>query len=361
MKTLLFTLEYPPFLGGIANYYGNLAKYWPLEEEITILNNNDGQLDAGKGLLSWWPAYGELKRKLRSSKIDYVLVGHILPLGTVTYVLSLFRPLKYAVFLHGLDWTSALRYRRKRFLVRLIIKRADKIICANSYLAEKVKDFYPKGTEKISVVNPGIDSNPPEIDPQDLEKIKKEYELEDKVVLFSLGRLVERKGFDQVIKTLATLDSEYLDKIVYFIAGQGLAEDYLRKLIPSFLYSKINFLGSLSKYKKWLWLKQADIFLMPARDIDGDFEGFGIVYLEANLSSCPVIAGRSGGIKDAVIDNYSGLIVDPLSISELRKALIKLIDNPDLRKTLGEQGYQRARHDFNWEKQVKKLMEIIKD
>ena len=44
MKTLLFTLEYPPFNGGVANYYGNLAKYWPINEFLKILNNNNNEL-----------------------------------------------------------------------------------------------------------------------------------------------------------------------------------------------------------------------------------------------------------------------------------------------------------------------------
>ena len=96
MKTLLFTLEYPPFNGGIANYYGNLAKYWPISEELKVLDNNRNELlvKEKNGFLSWWPAFFVFKRRLDKEKPDYVLVGQILPLGTIVYFWSLFKPIK---------------------------------------------------------------------------------------------------------------------------------------------------------------------------------------------------------------------------------------------------------------------------
>ncbi len=360
MRTLLFTLEFPPFKGGVANYYGNLVTYWPIDENLWVLDNQQGRLQRGSGFLAWRYAYGALKRKVNKSKIDYVLVGQILPLGTVTALLSLFQPLKYAIFLHGMDLSYALKIRRKRLLAKFILRRADKIICANNYVATKVIDFYPAGQEKITVLNPGIVIGHPNIDSQKLQKLSDIYHLENKINLFSLGRLIKRKGVDQVIRALAEIPESLLNNLVYFIAGSGQAEDYLRALVPPKLNSKIIFLGNLSETDKWLWFKKADIFLMPAREIAEDFEGFGIVYLEANLSSLPVIAGRSGGVADAVIDGYNGLMVDPENIISIKEAIIKLATNADLRQELGEQGRIRAIKNFNWEKQVSKLLKIIK-
>lgn len=361
MKTLLFTLEYPPFNGGIANYYGNLANYWPLGENLVILNNNQGELVPRRGFLAWWPAYGILKRKITKSQIDYVIVGQILPLGTVTWLLSFFQPLKYAIFLHGLDLTCVLRSPRKKLLARLILKRSTKIIAANSYVAAKVEEFYPAASEKIVLVNPGIPAGAPLVNPLDLQELKTSYNLEGKIVLFSLGRLVRRKGFDQTIKALAQIPKPLINNLIYFIGGIGPQEDYLRHLVPARLAKQIFFLGELSEKEKWNWLKQCDIFIMPARDIDGDFEGFGIVYLEANLSSKPVIAGNSGGVSDAVIDGYTGLVVDPEDLDTLRQAIIKLATDQDLRIKLGDQGLARAIREFNWEYQAAKLAKIISE
>jgi len=360
MRTLLFTLEYPPFKGGVANYYGNISQYWPINETLLILDNNHGELIADrKTWLAWWPAVFTFYRKIRRSRIDYVLVGQILPLGMIACFWSLFKPFKYAVFLHGMDLSYALRVKRKKWLTNLILQRADKIITANSYVAEKLKEFNFNLAKKIAVINPGIGSGTPEVDRYDLRAIKEKYNLEDKVVLFSLGRLVRRKGIDRTIKALTRIPEPLINKITYFIAGVGPKEEYLRQLVPLEFLKKIIFLGEISDGEKWAWLSLCDIFIMPARDIKGDFEGFGIVYLEANLFGKPVIAGDSGGVRDAVVDEHSGLIVDSDKTSEIKKAIVKLVENESLRQKLGRQGRERAIKKFNWERQVEKIFNLI--
>lgn len=361
MKTLLLTLEFPPFRGGVANYYGHLAGYWPLGESLIVLNNNKRELiNRGHGFLTWWPAIWAVKRKIKTSKIDYILVGQVLPLGTVAWLLSLFRPVKYAVFLHGMDFAFALKTPRKKWLTGLILKRADKIICANSYVAKKTGEFYPAGSEKIAVVNPGIIPGAPAINPSDLAEIRTKYSLKGKIVLLTLGRLALRKGVDQTIKALKKIPKPLIDNLIYFIAGAGRNEEYLRRLAPPKFKKKIIFLGELAEDEKWTWLSLGDIFIMPAREIAGDFEGFGIVYLEANLCGKPVIAGDSGGIRDAIIDGYNGILVDPEDEISVKQGIIKLASDAELRKKLGRQGRERAIKEFNWEKQISKLMKIIK-
>lgn len=360
MKTLLITLEFPPFKGGVANYYGNLVKYWPVSEKITVLNNEQKILDSGHGFWSWRRSLGVLRRQIKKDRVDYVLVGNILPLGTAAALISLIQSLKFGVFLHGLDWTYAVRNQWKRKLVKFIIRRSDRIICANSYVAEQVADFYPQESEKIVVINPGVSSPAPLISSEEIKKLDEQYHLYDQTVLLSLGRLVKRKGVDLVIKALASLPLKEQENLLYFIAGQGPDEAYLKQLVPAALKEKIIFLGALEDKDKWLWLHRADIFLMPARNIEGDFEGFGIVYLEANLSGRPVIAGRAGGVTDAVIDGQTGLLVDPENEADLSQAILRLVADTNLRNRLGRQGRDRAIKEFNWDQQIKRLVDIIK-
>jgi len=361
MKTLLFTLEFPPFKGGVANYYGNLAKHWPLGEDLLILNNNKGELTRPRKFLNWWPAIGMLRRKIKNAKINYVLVGQILPLGTVAWLLSFFCPFKYAVFLHGMDFTYALKTPRKKWLAGEILKRADKIIGANSYVVKTAREIFPGVKGKIAVVNPGIAGDTPPINPADLAKLENNYGLAGKTVFLSLGRLVKRKGTDQTIAALAQIPEALLADLVYFIAGDGPEETYLRRLVPSPLEKKIIFLGELSEDEKWLWLARTEVLIMPSRNIEGDFEGFGIVYLEANISGKPVIAGDSGGVRDAVIDGHNGILVDPEDINSVKEAIIRLAGDAALRKKLGVQGRDRARREFSWEKQTAKLVNFIKN
>jgi phosphatidylinositol alpha-1,6-mannosyltransferase len=144
------------------------------------------------------------------------------------------------------------------------------------------------------------------------------------------------------------------------MAGRGPREACLKSLVPLELTRKIIFLGELSENEKWEWLNLADIFIMPARDIIGDFEGFGIVYLEAALCKKPVIAGNSGGVNDAVVSGKTGLIVDPENIKDISLAIEKLVTNSDLRIELGKNGQERAWRDFNWEKRITEIAKFIK-
>ena len=158
MNTLLFTLEYPPFRGGVANYYGNLIKHWPRQNNIFVLDNNSSQLINNQlPFFKWLPAVGRLAKSIKKNKINHILVGHILPLGILAYFLSKLFKIKYSVVLHGMDFTCALRKPRKKILTKTILKKSQNIICANSYVAKLVKEFIDSDhKDKVRVVNPGI-------------------------------------------------------------------------------------------------------------------------------------------------------------------------------------------------------------
>ena len=125
--------------------------------------------------------------------------------------------------------------------------------------------------------------------------------------------------------------------------------------LPEEIKKKIIFLGQITDDDKWAWLELCDIFIMPSRNINGDYEGFGIVYLEANLAGKPVIAGDSGGVRDAVINNINGLLVNPENAQEIAAVVIKLASDAKLRQDLGSQGKRRVVENFNAKKLVEKL------
>jgi phosphatidylinositol alpha-1,6-mannosyltransferase len=361
MKTLLITLEYPPFNGGVASYYGLLVKYWPKTESIEVLDNNKGELFSGNLPLPWFKAVKTLFLKRKKKEFDYLLVGHILPLGTAAFLVSRFLPFKYSVVLHGLDFSSALKSKRKRLLTRLILKRSHKIICANSHVAYLVSEFNKRLKNKIVVQNPGIENvKLPDLSSEEKKDLRKKYNIcQGDICLFSLGRLVLRKGFDKVIEALVDFP---INNIKYLIAGVGEQEGYLKNLVKvRDLSDKVIFLGNVDENKKWQLLQLADIFIMPARQIGVDFEGFGIVYLEANLASKPVIAGISGGVKDAVVHNQTGLLLNPENIEAIREAILCLTRDQELRFKLGKNGRDRALRDFSWEKKAGQFLKTIKN
>lgn len=358
MKILLLTLEFPPFAGGVANYYENLEKYWPREDSFRVIDNNKGELVSSKLPFSWLKVIGLIFKEYRKKSFDHLVVGHILPLGTATYFVSLFKPISYSVILHGYDFSASQLIARKRFLSKRILKGASNIICANSYVANLVSSLSIDFKSKIIIQNPGIDTNISPARDEDVENIKESYNLDNSFNILSLGRLVIRKGFDRMIESLAEIDDK---SIKYFIAGSGKEEAYLKNLAKNLkISSQLIFLGSLNDREKQAWLSACDIFAMPARQIGPDYEGFGIVYLEANLAGKAVIAGRSGGVSDAVLDGENGLMVDPDNIYEIKEAILKLKNNKDLRDDMGNKGRLRASSEFNWEYQVKSLRDKIK-
>jgi len=362
MNILLVTSEFAPFKGGVANYYDNLAQAWPADDKFTVLHNNEKRLIGDSSLWPWRHAFKSIRTEIKKNFIDYLMVGQILPLGTVAWCLSLFRPLKYAVFFHGMDLSYTLRRRHKKILAKMIIGRADKIICANSYVKEELDKYYPQGSAKAIISHPGVAGEAPSVEESLINDLKIKYGLGEhgsSVSLLTLGRLVKRKGIDKTIAALDILPAEWRNRIKYFIAGVGPDEDYLKNLVPSRLKNQIIFLGDLGR-EKWAWLNLADIFIMPARDIDGDYEGFGIVYLEANLCGKPVIAGRSGGVRDAVVSGLNGLTVNEEDENSLAEAIIQLANDKNLRDRLGQQGRARALAEFKWSDLAAKLSRAIK-
>jgi len=360
MKTLLITTEYKPFNGGVAKYYTSLKDHCPDSDlfVLTCLSDKAKEEDGvfrknilGFPLIKWLSMFWYIPAIIRKEKIKHLIVGQVLPVGTVVFFLSKILRIKYSLVLHGMDYEYARKFFRKKVLLGIIIKNANNIICSNSYLLNVVKEDYPLIVDNLHVVNPGISFPDEEVYSTELRE-KNHYE--EKKLIFSIGRLVKRKGFDNMIKALKDIDNPDL---LYLIAGEGPDEEYLRNLAGN--DDRIRFLGRLDDKEKWEWLYVSDLFAMPSRNIEGDFEGFGIVYLEANALETPVLAGRSGGVGDAVIDNLNGVLVDPENILEIKNGILKIINDDYFSERLGYLGMERAYNDFSEENQVKIFFNII--
>lgn len=358
MKLLLITLEYPPYHGGIAHYYGHLVS--ASTEPITVLTNHNQQLvNEAWPLLKWLPGLSKVYSTIKSGGYDQLLVGQILPLGTIAFLLSFCLPSRYTIFLHGLDLSLAQASPWKKRLTRLILNRADHIISANSRTAAEARGLVnPEQIAKVTVVNPGIDPQLPSYDQNVINDLKLKYKLTNKKILLTVARLVSRKGIDLVIKAVSFCQDKNLH---YLVIGQGPLESELRKLIQELdLSQQVTLLTEVDDYIKSQFFQLADIFLLTSRDEAGDYEGFGIVYLEAGLAGKPVIASLGGGVGDAVIDNETGLLVKA-EPSAIKDAIIKLANYEGLRRRLGDNGRKRAQVNFAWSNQASKIINLLKN
>ncbi|HEY0583075.1 MAG TPA: glycosyltransferase, partial [Chloroflexota bacterium] len=164
--------------------------------------------------------------------------------------------------------------------------------------------------------------------------------------LLTVARLVPRKGIDTVIAALKTLPLE----VTYRVVGRGPDEPRLRALAQSAgVADRVQFLGRLDDASLADEYRRCSLFVLPARrTADGDLEGYGLVYFEAAAWGRPVVAGRSGGEIDAVVDGQTGVLVDGASVSQLAATLGDLLTDPDRRARLGAAGRARVESTHNW-------------
>jgi len=238
----------------------------------------------------------------------------------------------------------------------IAIKGASRVFSNSSFTQGIVKKLGVP-LRKTTIIHPGISKSFLINSAKALNcDIKEELGLKKKKIVLTLSRLVERKGIDKTMEAVALVRQEIPD-IVYVIAGDGPYRDTLEELMKKLhLQDNIVFTGYVSEDKKAYYYNAADVYIMPNREIEnGDVEGFGIVFLEANAYRKPVIGGRSGGVIDAIIDGKTGLLVNPTDTKEIASAIIRLLSNEDYATQLGFQGRKRVERDFNWEVIVSRM------
>lgn len=373
-KSLLITLEFPPQIGGVGNYLFNIVNYFPTQD-IVVLAEKTPTLPPftnykvyQKKLLTTfkfiWPKWIFLfflaKKIIKKESIKYIQVSHALPVGTVALMIKKCLGLPYLVYTHGMDILLPQSSKRKTRLIKSIFNNADRVIANSRFTKDELLKL-GVDDEKITIVHPCANSVPKKIDLKKQEEIVNKYHLQDKKMLFTVGRLVTRKGHDLVIKSLRKV-IERFPNVVYLVSGDGPNKQNLINLTDAMnLSDKVIFLGEISDDDLQIFYRLCNIFIMPAREIKekGDVEGFGLVFLEASLFAKPVIGGKSGGQPDAIEDGYSGLLVNPNDENEIANAIIKLLESPELAEKLGQQGRQRVLEKFRWDEEAKKIINLL--
>jgi glycosyltransferase involved in cell wall biosynthesis len=185
-----------------------------------------------------------------------------------------------------------------------------------------------------------------------------EREAEDRTVL-SVGRLVEKKGMEYLIKAFATVAGE-VPEVRLEIAGDGPLRPSLERLVSDCgLSSRVTLHGSLSHRAVADLMQKASIICQPSvTAADGDAEGLPTVVLEAAATAKPLLATHHSGIPEIVVDGTTGFLVPERDVAALADRLLSLLKNADLRRRMGEAGRRRIEEHFNLRKQVNRLEEI---
>ncbi|RMG30825.1 MAG: glycosyltransferase family 4 protein [Gammaproteobacteria bacterium] len=280
-------------------------------------------------------------------RVEAVHAGRVLPEGLVGLWLArlLERPL--LVYAHGEEITGWRAPRRRRAM-RRVYRAADAVI-ANSAFTRGLLLELGVSPGRVHLLHPGValERFTPEGPVSGMPGCERLHEGWPLVV--SVGRLNPRKGFDRGIEAVARLRHAGLD-VDYVIIGIGEDEARLRALVAAHGVSdRVHLLGHVPMEDLPAWLRRADVFLMPNRDIGGDTEGFGMVFIEAAACGTPAIAGRAGGTGDAVLDGETGLRVDGEDPDAVARALAALLRDPARRAALAARALERARREFSWD------------
>ncbi|MBU2540556.1 MAG: glycosyltransferase family 4 protein [Candidatus Omnitrophica bacterium] len=296
---------------------------------------------------------------VRKKRIDIIVCGVPVSIGLIGLVFKKIARLPYCVFYYGGELE---KYKRRKIILRLlerVLKNACFVIVNSEFTSKEVKKFGIE-EDKVIKVTPGVDVQifKPDLDCSDL---KKRLGLENKKVLLTVSRLVERKGIDVVIKALARL-SEKFPSLVYLIVGSGEQEGYLKALVEkNSLNKNVIFIGKVTNEDLPKYYNLCDIYVMPNRKTLGEeiIEGFGISFIEASACAKPVIGGNSGGAGEAVWDKRTGFLIDSEDIDALVQSITCLLEDEKQAGELGNTGRRLMQEEFRWQYRADSLKKIL--
>src|SRR5712692_517426 len=194
----------------------------------------------------------------------------------------------------------------------------------------------------------------------DASRIRARHKLVGRRVILTGGRLVERKGHDRVIQALSRVVLDVPDA-VHLVVGRGPEEDRLRALArANRVEDRVVFCGFVPETELMAYYQAADVFAMPNREVEGDTEGFGIVFVEAGACGKPVIGGRSGGAVEVIRDGVTGFLVNPLGVEEITRTLTALLQDRDLARRMGQAGRARGEQYYTYQEVAGKIAGFLR-
>ena len=265
--------------------------------------------------------------------------------------------------LHGLEVTrlKSKKYKKKIKDFEKTLLLSDRVISVSNFTKDRAKSIISINKE-IDVIPNFV--NTENFYPIDKKNLMYKYNLDEQdIVLLSLSRLVRRKGHFLAIDLIKNLTKKY-SRIKYLIAGVGDVkyEFELKNYVKRLNLSKyIYFLGYINEDEKNILYNLCHLFLMTSlpTDKEGNSEGFGITFLEANACGKPVIGTRVGGIPDAIENGVNGYLINPNSSDELKKIVTKLLDNDSLYSTISKNSINHVKNNFDVNLIGKKFESLI--
>lgn len=292
---------------------------------------------------------------LRKEKAKIVHAHWIIPQGFVAAALKKLLPFKLVTTVHAGD-VFPLKSSFLRWFGRFALENSDYCTVNSRFTKNSVLGITQK-IKKIEIVPMGVDL-------KQFCSSKRSRQLRRKLghncqIILAVGRLAEKKGFIHLINAMPEVLHKFpCAKLV--IAGSGPERPILEQSIKRLnLRTNVILAGEIPNSGLPAYYASSDIFVLPSVVAkSGDTEGLGVVLLEAIASGTPVIGSDVGGIPDIINHGETGLLVSQKSEKSLADAIIRLLSDEKLRKTLSANALRLVRDRYSWDKVSAKFTKI---
>lgn len=222
-------------------------------------------------------------------------------------------------------------------LIGKLLQLADWITACSAAVLDKTRQQLPEIVSSSSVIANGLEE--PHVDPAPIS-----FEAPK---LLCIGRVVPEKGFDLVLTALASLIHRF-PTLRLVIAGDGeLLPELKQQAARLQINNHVEFMGWVIPEKIPALINESTMVVVPSRE-----EPFGLVALQASQMARPVVASRVGGLSEIIVDKETGLLVEKENAGALADAIAFLLDHPEVAVRMGQNGRNRAREVFNWDRYV---------
>jgi len=372
-KILLTTMEFPPQVGGIASYVRQLARALDAHNVVVYAPHmaGDKEHDKQEGYKviratqlfprvlwpRWVRAIIHTLRIIKKENIEVIMVNHVLPLGYVALCAKKIRKTPYIIISHGTDVTVALQNKWKRRMLTYVLRGAEQIVFNSDSLQRRFFEHMPEFASKSTVMYPCPDKQ--FLAPAPLDKvseIRRSLALEGKKVILSVSRMEDGKGFPHLVRAMPEILKRE-PHAVWIIIGDGSKKQVvLQEIQKNSLQNVVRYLGELPHEELPVYYQLADIFVLLTHPDQGREEGLGLVFLEAAAAGLPVVAGRSGGVEEAVISGTTGIVLDIRhDFTRIIDAVCNMLQDLEYRTKIGATAKERIVTTFNWETQLQVL------
>jgi len=257
-------------------------------------------------------------------------------------------------FLPERNWGLFDRFVLGDELALMQARSTKRIIAVSNLVKQQLLTYYDMESEKIVVLPNGIHPEEFARDSRDdiRSDIRKRLKIkEDTRVLLFVGNEFGRKGLRCTIEALARLRAR---NICLLIAGRGDHAPYSRLARTLAIEDRVKFLGPVTPPEHIY--AAADVFVFPTL-----YEPFGMVVIEAMAAGLPVVTSKSCGSVEGMRDGEDGIFLNhPESVEELHGALVKILDDEGLAKSLASKGIETARK-FSWEAIIPQVLQVYRD